>query len=139
VILARWRVGAFAHWLETPGRVSPVLGRYLPSPSALAAAPPLPEPPVRRRRRGPAPPLPPAPPRHIPRPSRTPGSRPISMQRPTSWDEYGDPISDLRWGGMLSLFVTDPQDADPTSCAEPEIRCASARPDIGRNASRAAT
>lgn len=76
----------------------PVLRRYLPSPSALAAASPLPEPPVRQRRRSPAPRTP-TPPRRIP---RRPGPRPISMQRRTSWDQYGDPLSDLRYEPELT-------------------------------------
>lgn len=33
------------------------------------------------------------------------------------------------WCGLLSLFVADPQDADPQSQAEPEIRCMANRPD----------
>lgn len=39
------------------------------------------------------------------------------------------PDAKCPWCGMLSLFVADPQDADPQSAAEPEIRCMANRPD----------
>ena len=81
---------------------APVLRRYLPSPSASEFTPALPDRPVRGRRRNVAPPIQPAWPQRLPRPRRSPGPRRISMQPPTSSDEYSDPISDLRYEPELT-------------------------------------
>lgn len=81
---------------------TPVLSRYLPpSHSVAATAPP------RRsvsESRTSLPSLPPArvpfPPR--PKPRRRPGPRPITMQRAARWDDYDDPIADLRYEPELT-------------------------------------